>query len=224
MTDSGGYIIGKVSALRQSGRIMETPSKILFLVLFTLSMGEPAKDDIEIMKEMMLEMKIEMRMEMNEKLARTEEDLAVALTDLATTKEDLATTKEDLAATRDDLATALNDLATQDDLATTKDDLATTKTALMELELEVTRVKEPPFIHACGSHNTSGLSIQSGTIPYSRLLYSSTNQETGGLDTETGVFTAPHPGSYTVTWSTLADNDAEDHSVYIYLYKNGQRI
>ena len=86
MTDSGGYIIGKVSALRQSGRIMETPSKILFLVLFTLSMGEPAKDDIEIMKEMMLEM--------NKKLVRTEEDLknqlAVALTGLATKDESSA--------------------------------------------------------------------------------------------------------------------------------------
>ena len=94
----------------------------------------------------------------------------------------------------------------------------------MELELEVTRVKEPPFIHACGSHNTSGLSIQSGTIPYSRLLYSSTNQETGGLDTETGVFTAPHPGSYTATWSTYASDNAGDYYVLIYLYKNGQMI
>merc|ERR1712083_377867 len=132
---------------------METPSKILFLVLFTLTMGEPAKDDIEIMKEMMLEMKIEMRLEMNEKLGRTEEDLAVALTDLATTKEDLATTK----------------------------------TALMELELEVNRVKEAPFFHACGYQRET--SIKSGTIPYSSLLYSSTNMPgVGGLDTETGVF------------------------------------
>ena len=92
MTDSGGYIIGKDSVLRQSGRIMETPSKILFLVLFTLAMGEPAKDDIEIMKEMMMEMK-EMMLEVNEKLVRTKEDLsftknqlAVALTYLASTK------------------------------------------------------------------------------------------------------------------------------------------
>merc|ERR1711874_937625 len=135
-------------------------------------------------------MKIEMRLEMNEKLARTEEDLALALTDLATTK---------------------------DDLATTKDDLATTKTALMELELEVTRVKEPPYIHACGSHY-NGLHIVSSTIPYSSLLYSSTNQETGGLDTETGVFTAPHPGSYTTTWSTQASDTAGDSYVRIYLY------
>merc|ERR1712037_915400 len=141
----------------------------------------------------------------------TEEDLAVALTDIASTKVELA-------ATRDDLATSLNDLAT------TKDDLATTKTALMELELEVTRVKEPPFIHACGSYS-GWLTIVSSTIPYSSLLYSSTNMPgVGGLDTETGVFTAPHPGSYTLTWSTYAIGGAGDPSVHIYLYKNGQRI
>merc|ERR1712037_909589 len=132
---------------------------------------------------MMLEMKIEMRLEMNEKLARTEEDLAVTLTDLASTK-----------------------------------------TALMEPELEVTRVKEPPFIHACGSYS-GWLTIVSSTIPYSSLLYSSTNMPgVGGLDTETGVFTAPHPGSYTATWSTYATDDAGDLPVLIYLYKNGQRI
>merc|ERR1711874_671147 len=181
------------SALRRSGRIMGTPSKILFLVLFTLSMGEPAKDDIKIMKEMMLEM--------NEKLA-------VALTDLA--------------ATREDLTMALNDLATKDDLTATQDDLATTKTALMELELEVTRVKEPPYIHACGYQLFS--TIKFSTIPYSSMLYSSTNQETGGLDTETGVFTAPHPGSYTVTWSTMAGDNAGEHYEAIFLYKNGKRI
>merc|ERR1719500_190521 len=126
-----------------------------------------------MMKEMMLEI--------NKKLARTEEDLAVALADIATTK-----------------------------------------TALMELELEVTRAKEPPFIHACGYQSDT---IVSGTISYSSLLYSSTNMPgVGGLDTETGVFTAPHPGSYTATWSTLARNNAGDHDVDIYLYKNGQRI
>ena len=61
--------MGKLSALRQSERRMETLSKILFLVLFTLSMGEASMDDIEIVKEMMLEM--------NEKIARTEEDLTL---------------------------------------------------------------------------------------------------------------------------------------------------
>ena len=148
---------------------------------------------------------------MNEKLARTEEDLAVALTDIATTKDDLATAK-------DDLAIALNDLATMDDLATTK-------TALMELELEVTRVRETPYIHACGYQEFNYNSPKAETISYSNLFYSSTNMPgVGGLDTETGVFTAPHPGSYTVTWSTSANNDAGEEKVFIYLYKNGQRI
>ena len=178
-------------------------------VLFTLFMGEPAMEDIEIMKEIMLEMK-ETMLDMNRKMARTEEDLSFTKNQLAVDHTDLVTAKDELAATKDELAT-------------TKDELATTKTALMEVELEVARVREPPFIHACGSHYDR-LSIKSGTIPYSSLLYSSTNQETGGLDTQTGVFTAPHPGSYTVTWSTMAADDYGEHYVHIYLYKNGQGI
>ena len=173
---------------------MEVPSKIFFLVLFTLSFGEPAKDDIEIMKKMMLEMNERVSIA-EEKLLKTEENMSAALTDLSNAKIDLATALDELA-------------TTNDNLATTNDNLATTKVALMELEKEVSRVKEPPFIHACGSH-TGSLHINSQTVPYSALLYSSTNRPgVGGLDTETGVFTAPHPGSYTVTWSTNAWDDA----------------
>merc|ERR1719320_1684842 len=61
------------------------------------------------------------------------------------------------------------------------------------------------------------------TIPYTSLLYSSTNTEGGGLDISTGVFTAPHGGSYTVYWDTSAELDSGEF-VRIYLQKDGENI
>merc|ERR1711942_134563 len=105
------------------------------------------------------------------------------------------------------------------ELASTKDELAMTKAKTDELEREVAILRAPPYIHSCGS-NTDYLSASTGTIPYTSLLYSSTNTEGGGLDITTGIFTAPHGGSYTVYWDTQA---ALNHGefVYIYLQKNG---
>ena len=68
-----------------------------------------------------------------------------------------------------------------------------------------------------------GLNGGSGTIPYTSLLYSSTNTEGGGLDISTGVFTAPHGGSYTVYWDTSAGMNSGEY-MYIYLQKNGVDI
>merc|ERR1719187_230050 len=115
--------------------------------------------------------------------------------------------------TEDKLAEALIDLSE------TKKAQIETKTILMkknnELESEITRMRNPPYMHACGYIFYTD--IKSGTIPYSRLLYSSTNTEGGGLDIASGVFTSSHPGSYTVTWSLEADDDAGNHWVGIYV-------
>merc|ERR1719513_64148 len=111
---------------------------------------------------------------------------------------------------------------TKDELAFTKNELALTKARTDELEREVAIVKAPPYINSCGSHY-GGLSGSSGTIPYTSLLYSSTNTDGGGLDISTGVFTAPHGGSYTVYWDTTAYLD-HGETVVIYLQKNGVSI
>merc|ERR1712013_919314 len=140
--------------------------------------------------------------EMNERLVRTEAELA--------------STKDDLAITKDELA------ATKDELGITKADNAITKARTDELEREVAIVRAPPHIHSCGSHY-GGLSGNHMTIPYTSLLYSSTNTEGGGLDISKGVFTAPHGGSYTVYWDTTAKLDSVK-GVNIYLQKNGEII
>merc|ERR1711862_519410 len=101
-----------------------------------------------------MEMMVEMKMEM-----------------MADMNERLVMTEAELASTKDDLA------ITKDELAFTKNELALTKAKTGELEREVA----PPYIHSCGSHYDL-LSASSGTIPYTSLLYSSTNTEGGGLD------------------------------------------
>merc|ERR1719513_287147 len=145
--------------------------------------------------EIMKEMMAETKMEMNERLVRTEAELAF---------------------TKDELA------ATKDELAITKADNAMTKARTDALEREVAILKAPPYINSCGSH-FDFLSASSGTIPYTSLLYSSTNTEGGGLDISTGIFTAPHGGSYTVYWDATAGLDSGEY-VRIYLQKNGENI
>merc|ERR1711892_1389725 len=138
------------------------------------------------------------------------EGLKIAEDDLKLTKDDLTATKDDLTATKDDL-TATN--AKLDDLTSFMDDLISKDN---ELEIDVSIIRNPPFIHSCGYQSST--SITSQTIPYSSLLYSSTNTEGGGLDIASGVFTCPWPGSYTVTWSLMADVNAGEY-VHIYLRK-----
>merc|ERR1719312_1907681 len=111
---------------------------------------------------------------------------------------------------------------TEAELAIAKDELALTKAKTDEVEREVAILKAPPHIHSCGS-DYDILSGSTGTIPYTSLLYSSTNTEGGGLDISTGVFTAPHGGSYTVYWDTIARLDSGE-TVVIYLQKNGENI
>merc|ERR1719317_1500428 len=187
----------------------------------------------EIKMEMMAEMKKEMMAEMNErlslaegKLAKTEDQLAATKDDFAVTKDELAAAKDDLAATKDAMAKAMTEQAEALTCFVTKDDLESTKDALMSktdvLEREVAILTAPPFIHACGSRS-NWLHGNYMAIPYTSLLYSSTNTEGGGLDITTGVFTAPHGGSYTVYWDTSSVLKSGEY-VQIYLQKNGETI
>merc|ERR1711909_222477 len=94
---------------------------------------------------------------------------------------------------------------------------------LVELESEVAILRDPPYLHACGA-NDDVLNLPAGkTITYNTLLYFSTNTEGGGLDISTGVFTAPHGGSYTVSWDTSAWMKIGQY-VNIFLQKNGESI
>merc|ERR1712179_167625 len=163
---------------------------------------------------MELNMIVDMKMEMNERLSLAEEKLAK-------TEAELAINKGELAATKDALAKAIIDqTATRNYLAITKADLMS-KTDKLERELVILRA--PPFIHVCGSHYERIAGSSGHSISYTSLLYSSTNTEGGGLDITTGVFTAPHGGSYTVSWDAQARLNRWE-GVSIYLQKNGATI
>ena len=126
--------------------------------------------------------------------------------DFIRTKNELDLTKLDLASTKLDLKKAMHDLEAKEE----------------EWKKEITVLRNPPFIHCCGYQRSTSITVQ--TITYSTLLYSSTNTEGGGLDIETGIFTSPHPGSYTVTWALFSNSGHGDHDMYVYLYKNGKWI
>merc|ERR1712156_17288 len=89
-----------------------------------------------------------------------------------------------------------------------------------ELEREVSRMRDVPYLHQCGY--TEKTSPVEDILTYDEIFYSSTNTEGGGL--EGGVFTAPHPGTYTVAWSLNAENGAGDNDIMVVLRKNGEQI
>merc|ERR1719347_622850 len=105
----------------------------------------------------------------------------------------------------------------------TEDKLAEALTELAETKSEIQRMKNTPYMHACGAH-IDKLNMKSAIIPYSTLLYSSTNTEGGGLDIASGVFTSSWSGSYTVSLGLIAQDDAGEHTVDIYLQHNGENI
>ena len=113
--------------------------------------------------------------------------------------------------------------AVKDEQLATKEELVTTKDQLKMLEKEVTILRDPPHLHMCGSYNGGLSNYNSSTITFSKLLYSATNTEGGGLDITSGVFTAPWGGSYTVTWS-INSVTYGSHTNFIYLYKNSNKV
>jgi len=82
-------------------------------------------------------------------------------------------------------------------------------------------LRNPPHAHYCGykeKETASGI-----RITYESMLYENSNQPSGGLDLSTGIFTAPFPGTYAVTWSYIGYNDHGDNT-RITLTKNGPEI
>eukprot|EP00090_Calanus_glacialis_P025412 TRINITY_DN3970_c0_g1_i1.p1 TRINITY_DN3970_c0_g1~~TRINITY_DN3970_c0_g1_i1.p1 ORF type:complete len:239 (-),score=71.74 TRINITY_DN3970_c0_g1_i1:118-777(-) len=118
---------------------------------------------------------------------------------------------------------ALNEEKMMKELKQTQGELLELKTENVQLKLDMSFLKDPPFFHACGYQGVV-IKITGQTVPYKSLLYSSTNIEGGDLDIDTGILTTPQSGSYTVTWSLSAEDDAGDTAVQVLLRKNGQNI
>merc|ERR1711935_36088 len=98
--------------------------------------------------------------------------------------------------------------------------MGTNKTIDHEKSINVLR--SPPAIFYCGYRGRASASYS--VLTFDSLSYSYNNQHNGGLDPETGIFTSPTPGIYSMTWSLTARNEAGDQNVRIYLMKNGARV
>ena len=183
---------------------------IVTIIFFTFTKGE-VNEDMEIMKKMIMDIK-EITMVMNQRLLDSEKALEAVTSALAITK--------------DNFANALKDPATREEAVITNSNLAITKGDLdkkyQNFEIEVTKLRNPPYLNLCGYQYYT--KISSGTIPYSYLLCNSTNIKGGGLDTDSGVFTAPISGTYTLTWALFTDNMSGEHGVDIYLHRNGRIV
>jgi len=89
-------------------------------------------------------------------------------------------------------------------------------------EKSINVLRSPPAVFYCGVrfHTYATSSV----LTFDKLSYSNSNQPTGGLDPVTGIFTSPTPGTYSVTWSLFSSNNNYDHSVDIFLLKNGVSV
>ena len=136
------------------------------------------QDENEDIREELKKIQIELEktqlqlVDLETKNIQLQERMRMAEDDHSAVKGDLIATKEELTITKNDLTTAKGALICQEDL----------KLKDHELEREISFLKNPPFFHACGAH-WSSLYITNQIIPYSTLLYSSTNTEGGDLDT-----------------------------------------
>ena len=192
---------------------MEKAFKCFLLLFLLMSMAE-TNDDVEnIIKEM--------RIEMNERLTLTEEKLQMTQNELLKTKDELFMTRNELLMTQEGVINAKEQMKEQIKMA--EDNQKARDVNIRDLERDVSFLKDPPWTFACGAQYYA-FDTNTQTISYTTLLYSSTNVAGAGLDISTGVFTAGHPGSYTATWNLMADNDAGEHIVDIYLRMNRKII
>jgi len=100
-------------------------------------------------------------------------------------------------------------------------DVITTEKATVENTATINILRNPPESFTCGYKSIWPATL--ANITYDSMFYERSNQPSGGLDIGTGVFTAPYPGTYTVSWSLSSTNDP-GNLAYLYLYKNGHYL
>jgi len=89
-------------------------------------------------------------------------------------------------------------------------------------EKSINVLRSPPAVYFCGYQSLTY--VTNSVITFDENSYARNNQHTGGLDPKSGVFTSPYQGTYSVSWTLTAHNDAGDHYVGINLQKNGDRL
>ena len=76
-------------------------------------------------------------------------------------------------------------------------------------------LRDPPVLFQCATKNSYDL--DSSVVTYDNLIYSQTNTwtESSGLDIASGIFTAPYPGAFTLSYQVQSDINNEQVVIYI---------
>ena len=92
-----------------------------------------------------------------------------------------------------------------------------------EIVSDVSFLKDPPYYHLCVYQH--GTDIDKSNIWFEKELYFTCNNcSQANFDLDSGVYTNGWPGTYTVTWSLMAGDNAGEPYVRILLKKNDQII
>jgi len=181
---------------------METSVKIVLVILVTMTNAEFKEDLEDVVKKIMFEV-WELKYELNQ------------------TKEVLNAKEDSIHKLK--IETKIKDDQLEKDLKANEETIRKLQEKNEKLERDVSFLSDPPHTFTCSSHYTT-LTISSQRIPYTSLLYSSTNVDGAYMDTGAGVFTAGLGGTYTATWSLAAWDNAGDTSVDVYLRRNEEII
>ena len=91
------------------------------------------------------------------------------------------------------------------------------------LEETVARMRSPPVAIQCGWRRNDWTEDNS-TITYDKLTLSALSRVSGGLDTNTGVFTAGYPGIWSITFTMRSFKPKTGVRNMAWLYLNGEKI
>lgn len=90
------------------------------------------------------------------------------------------------------------------------------QTRIEEIEKENSFLKDPPVAFSCSYRSETRAT--SSPVTYDSLYYSRTNAltEEGGMDLNSGLYTSPYPGTYTITYSMWV---SDTYSKYTHQYR-----
>merc|ERR1711992_93474 len=140
--------------------------------------------------------------------------MGLAMGEMKATKETILEMKEMMLSLKSRVAKV------EQKLMETKDEMMKVEDEEM-IKNDVSILGDAPYLHQCSFHSRA--SFVDSILSYECLFYDVTNQPTG-LAWETGVFTCPYSGTYTVTWALNSEDGTDDPSVETWLRKNEEQM
>merc|ERR1719481_1538235 len=93
-----------------------------------------------------------------------------------------------------------------EDITTIHEIIARMNSSIVDHSKYLQFLRDQPEIYYCAYQHF--VYSKTSVITYDSIFYSRSNQDVGGLDISSGLFTAGYPGTYTVTWSLTTQLNA----------------